>query len=250
MPNPRVAIVLGLIDRATKPLKALSGTAGATGRALAKMGDQAAASRKLDRLESKLNGSRRATGGLRRGLRELSGETRDAAAGTARLVRWQERLGRSAGRARTQLGRLGRALDARLSRPSRTPPRGGRGGFLPGLAGGIVGSAIFSGIGRAVRGLGGFVETASQFETLEASSSGIRCTDQSLRPARASCSCELNSDSSPLCVLMTRTLPPHMVSAAAALTTLAIASSLRQADSSHCGCILEEKGTCANLSQL
>lgn len=42
MPNLKVGIVISAIDRATKPLRALSGAAGATRKALAKMGDQSA----------------------------------------------------------------------------------------------------------------------------------------------------------------------------------------------------------------
>lgn len=42
MPNLKLGIVMSLINRATKPLRALSGAAGATGNALAKMGDQSA----------------------------------------------------------------------------------------------------------------------------------------------------------------------------------------------------------------
>ncbi|MDE0109575.1 MAG: tape measure protein [Bryobacterales bacterium] len=124
MPNLKVGIVISAIDRATKPLRALSGAAGATGKALAKMGDQSAG--------------------------------------------WQERLARATGQARSQVGRLGRALDARLSRKRPAPRGGGRGGFLPGGAGGIVDSAVFAGGRAAMRLPVGFLETASKFENLEA----------------------------------------------------------------------------------
>ncbi len=174
MAQMKASILIDLVDRATKPLKSLSRAVGATSKAAGKAGAQGAvATKKLSGMNSVLGGLAKKLGSSRNGadrlgreLRGLSSETRDAAGGTARLVEWQDRLGRAAGRAREQLYRTGRALDRQLTRQARRP-RATAGGFGRGVLGGVAGSALFAGSRAALRLPGGFVETAARFETLE-----------------------------------------------------------------------------------
>ena len=196
----KASIVLSAIDKATAPLRSLSRSAGDTQAALAKLGGQASKIGKLRGLRSevgslgsKLDVSRKQTAELGREfkkaadpseklrkafersqrrtvelarahkrqkgeLRDLSASLRKAGVDTRRLDAEQARLDRTSERLRRRLDRLGRT-DA--------SPRRGGGGFLPGVAGGLLGGAVFAGARGAVRSLGGFVETASMFETME-----------------------------------------------------------------------------------
>ncbi|MDE0625477.1 MAG: tape measure protein [Bryobacterales bacterium] len=200
MADLKVGIVLQAVDRATAPLRGLSRSAGGTRAALAKLSGQASQIGKLRGLRtelgtlgSKLDLSRRRTAELGRELkgtdspskklstafersrsrtvrlarahkrqkgelRGLSASLRKAGVDTRRLNAEQERLDRTSGRLQRRLDRLGRT-DA--------SPRARGGGFGRGIAGGVLGSAAFAGVGGAVRSLGGFVRTASMFETLE-----------------------------------------------------------------------------------
>ena len=200
MANLKVGIALQAVDRATGPLRGLSRSAGETKAALSKLSGQAGQIGKLrgmraeiGSLGSKLDLSRRRTAKLGRELkraaapseklskafnrsgretvrlarahkrqkgelRELSAGLRKAGVDTRRLNAEQERLERTSGRLQRRLDRLGRT-DA--------GPRSRGGGFWRGIGAGVLASAAFAGAGGAFRRLGGFVETASMFETME-----------------------------------------------------------------------------------
>lgn len=198
MADLKVGIVLRAVDKATAPLKALSRSTGGTQAALAKLQGQASQVRKLGALRSelgslgsKLDVSRKKTADLGRELkrtadpseklrtafersqrqtvslagahrrqrgelRNLSESLRKAGLDTRRLHAEQERLERTSGRLRRRLAGL----------PSeRGAPRSG--GFGTGFLGGLAGGAVFSAGRAAMRLPGGFVETASMFETME-----------------------------------------------------------------------------------
>ena len=169
MAELKASLVLSLVDRATKPLKAAEKALGAASKAVGKAGAQGAvATKKLGGLAAKLDSSRNGADRLGRELRGLSAEARAAASGTSRLAEWQDRLGRSARGAREQIVRSGRALDQYLTRRARRPRSTPALGGLRSVAGGVAGAALFEGGQAALRLPGGFVETAAQFETLEA----------------------------------------------------------------------------------
>ena len=197
MADLKVGIVLRAVDKATAPLKGLSRSAGGTQAALAKLGGQASQVGKLRGLQSqlgslasKLDLSRRKTSELGRELkrtenpskklrrafersqgqtvalarahkrqkgelRELSASLRRASVDTRRLGSEQERLERTSERLRRRLGRL---------RQARAGPRAG--GISLGRP--LAALGAYAGGGALLRGIGGFVETASTFETLEA----------------------------------------------------------------------------------
>lgn len=175
MANLKLSMVLSVIDRATKPLKSLSRALGSSSKSFAATGAQGTAATKrlggldavLGRVAAKAGSSRNGADRLGRELRGLSSETSAAAAGTARLAEWQDRLGRASGRAREQITRSGRALDRYLTRQAKRPRASQAGGFGRGVLGGIVGSGVFN-LGRSALSLpGGFVQAAAQMETLE-----------------------------------------------------------------------------------
>lgn len=213
MADLRVGIVLQAVDRATAPLRGLSRSAGGTQAAIARLGGQASQLGKLRGLRtevgalgSKLDVSRRKTAelgrelkrtddpseklrkafersrsqtvalarahGRQRGeLRDLSASLRKAGIDTRRLNAEQERLDRTSGRLQRRLDRLGRT-DA-------SPRRGG--GFGAGLAGGVLGTAVFSGARAIPRMFGGFVEAADKREQVMATLSAIRKPGEDVR---------------------------------------------------------------------
>ena len=189
MAQMKASIVIDLLDRATKPLKSLSGAVGATSKAAGKAGAQgAAATKKLGGMSSVLGGLAKRLGSSRNGadrlgreLRGLSSETRGAASETSRLVEWQDRLGRSARRAREAIGSGRRALDGYLRRAARRPRAPLLGGFGRGVLGGFAGGALFQASGAAMRLPGGFLGAAAQMETLEVSLGTIEKSSQKAR---------------------------------------------------------------------
>ena len=196
MAELKASIVLRAIDKATAPLQGLSRSAGGTQAALAKLGAQASQAGKLRGLRSelgtlgaKLDVSRKRTAELGREfkraddpseklrkafersqrqtvtlaraharqkgeLRDLSASLRRTGVDTRRLGSEQERLERTSDRLRRRLARLGKT-DAR--------PRAGGGA----LRGHVAALGAYVGGGALLRGAGGFVSTASMFETLE-----------------------------------------------------------------------------------
>ena len=197
MADLKVGIVLRAVDRATAPLKGLSRSAGSTQAAFKNLRGQVAQTKKLAGLQSqlgslgaKLDLARRKTSELGRefkrtenpskklrtafersqgqtvklarahkrqkgALRELSASLRQAGIDTRRLGSEQERLGRTSERLRRRLGR---------QRQARAAPRAG--GISLGRP--LAALGAYAGGGALLRGIGGFVGTASRFETLEA----------------------------------------------------------------------------------
>ena len=205
-----VALRISALDRASAPLRGLSRSAGSTRSALAKLGNQSSAISKLGGLQaslgglgSKLDASRKRTGELGRALKatesptkklrsafersqretvklsrahrqqkgelkDLSASLRKAGIDTRRLGDEQARLDRSSGRLQRRLDRLGR------TRPAPRAGGLGIGGALGGLAGYGLGRGLF-------RGFGGFIETASKFETLETTLGTIEGSSEKAR---------------------------------------------------------------------
>ena len=213
MADLKVGIVLQAFDRATAPLKGLSRSAGATQATLAKLSGQAGQVGKLRGLRaelgavgSKLDVSRKRTSELGRELkraenpseklrkafersqrqtvalarshkrqkeelRGLSASLRKAGIDTRRLDAAQEGLGRTSERLRRRLDRLGKA---------RSPRAGG--GALMGHLGAL---GAYIGGGALLRRAGGFVETASTFETLETTLGTIEGSSEKARQSMA-----------------------------------------------------------------
>lgn len=215
MANLRIGIVLQAVDRATAPLRGLAGSAGGTRKALAGLEDQASRIGGLRGLRTELGGlrgklgdsrrettrlalemkraetpsrklaeawgrSRRKTIELGRAYRSQKSELRELSAGLRKAGIDTQRLDAEQGRLERTSARLQRRLD-RLGRTDSAPRRGG--GFLSGVAGGLLATGAFAGAAGSLRSLSGFVETAAKFETIE---STLRTLEGSAGKAEAS----------------------------------------------------------------
>ena len=177
MANLKVGIVLSAIDKATAPLKGLARSAGSTAAAVGKLGSRAASARRLGGLPAALGGASRKLGEARGGARRLGGELGDLSGDLRGVARDTRRLSGEQGR----LERSSEKLQRRLERLGRTDARPRSGGFGRGVAGGILGSALFAGLRRGGSVAGGFVETASKFEDLESTLATIEGSSQKAR---------------------------------------------------------------------